>query len=51
MPAHYIQLHTLRHVCQLAGMPEARLQIPVALSRPEPQPGGTIVLLERSPSC
>ena len=48
MPDHFVPLNTLRHVCQLCGIPEARVQIPVAISRPEPDAGGTIVLLERS---
>jgi hypothetical protein len=48
MNPHYVPLHTLRHVCQLACMPEARTQIPVAVSRPEMLANGTIVMLDRN---
>jgi len=48
MANQYIPFHTLRHVLQLCGMPEARQQIPVAVSKAEPSAGGTIVLLERN---
>lgn len=47
MRPHYIPLHTLRRVCQLAGMPEARAQIPVAIGQPDQREGGLIVMLER----
>lgn len=48
MTRQYIPYHTLRRVCQMASMPEARAQIPVAISRPAPLTNGTIVMLERN---
>jgi hypothetical protein len=48
MANQYVPAHTLRRVLQLCGMPEARNQIPVAVSKPDPSTGGTIVLLERN---
>jgi NAD(P)H-dependent FMN reductase len=48
MAHQYIPAHTLRHVLQLCGMPEARTQIPVAVSKADPHTGGTIVMLERN---
>jgi hypothetical protein len=47
MAPQYVPLHTLRIVCQLVGMPEARKQIPVAVSRAESLAHGLIVFLDR----
>lgn len=47
MSPHYVPARTLRRVCQLCGMPEARVQIPVALSSPARLAGGLIVMLDR----
>lgn len=48
MTDRYIPMHTLRVVCQMAVLPQAKQQIPVALAGPQPSQGGCIVMLERS---
>ena len=47
MPAHYLPLHTLRTICHEIARRVHPAHIPVALSRPQAETHGVVVLLNR----